>query len=396
MAKKINRDQKITSTSDFTVGDIIDAVTEALPCNRKSGRSVPVSVVGPFGIKSGGKEGVAVGLVGGGFASSESVCDDTIEAAGIPAGVKRAAPNASPALATSSAWYNLVLQNGEVWTPYTNRRFLPAQYLGLMSRFNGNVDAAIARCYSLKDCFRLLDTEIEKLIFLERNWKTAFAERKLFLPVETCKTIFSQYLCGLEANVNDRSKCQCTRRDGIFWRKIQGEGRVELWKREETHITGNNGASVDKVEIVPTKWLVKLNAQIEAAKRRVDKIADYEDALNVMRNYIPSVSMGTFKDADGNIRYWLPKAWKEAFKKQGAYYTLKSLVLNSHVRYTTEDGSWRNRRTNITKSVREGLDALKALTAPDVPAYVIHAILKKSIEVSGFNIDRFLRSVSKR
>ena len=92
------------------------------------------------------------------------------------------------------------------------------------------------------------------------------------------------------------------------------------------------------------------------------------------------------------LRNWLPKAWKEAFKRQGAYYTLKSLIVNRHVRYTTESGSWNRKVTETADTPREGLVKLRGLLSSDAPAYVIHAILKKSIEASKLNVAKFLRA----
>lgn len=426
MAKrKLQPETKITSTSDFTIGDIVDAVAgqldkgDAAESIAKVVKSVvrPCAIGGVPTVVAGAPDGntkrfrngrpISGGLGcggngGNGASDPGDVFDDgptvtgrmaTLEDKITRRNAAASRSGADPKIASTSKWYNAVLQNGEVWTPYTSRRFLPAQYLGLMLAFGGNIDAAIARRYSLRDCWRLLDTEIEKLIFMESHWRTAFAERSKFLPVETVREIFLQYLYGLRNNINDRSKCQFNSRTGEFWRKIQGEGRVELWKQEKEVLDGNNGARTETVSIAPTEWLERLNAKIDSAERRVSGCRSYATALDILRNSMPTVSMGTFKDQEGHTRFWLPKAWKEAFKRQGAYYTLKSLVVNCHVRYTTEDGNWRNRTQEMSGSAREGLNKLRALLDTKAPAYVIHAILKKSIEASRFDIGKFLRSI---
>lgn len=429
MAKpKINPGTKITSTSDFTIGDIIDAVAANLDTGEaeKSIAKVVKSVVRPCAI--GGVPTVMAGhaandgsVAGDGntkrFRNGRRVnggCDGLSPDYDADAGIEITGRMATdedrisrrtcagvrdggdPKIAVTSKWYNAVLQNGEVWTPYTSRRFLPAQYLGLMLAHDGNVDAAIARRYSLRDCFRLLDTEIEKLEFMRTHWHTAFLERSKFLTVPKICEIFTQYLEGLKDNANDRAKCTFNSRTGVYWRKIQGEGRVELWKRVHTSGSGDDGAEFERTDISPTSWLVSLNRTIAEAEKRVRRCKTYVDALDILRNSMPSVSMGTFRDQDGCTRFWLPKAWKEAFKRQGAYYTLKSLVVNCHVRYTTEGGSWRNRTQEMAGSAREGLNKLRALLDTDTPAYVIHAILKKSIEASRFDIAKFLRSLRRR
>lgn len=425
MGKRLDSDTKITSTSDISVGDLVEAVAERLEkgASRKAIEKVVKETVRPCALGrvptvvaehcadgndagDGNTKRFFNGQLRPGVAGRQVDHD----ADGVPqptgrmttgdagdriAAAEPATAKSLPRLATSSKWYNMVLQNGEVWTPYTSRRFLPAQYLGLMLQGKGNVDAAIARRYSLRDCWRLLDTELEKLIFMDKHWHTAYVERCRFLPVKTVQEIFREYLDALEENINDRGKCTFSKKSGEYHRRIQGEGRVVLWTKVETSKTGANSAVTETVSIEPTHWLEDLNDKIREAKSRLPRCASYAKLLDLLRDYMPQVSMGTFKDPEGCTRYWLPKTWKAAFKKQGAYYTLKSLIVNCHVRYTTEDGDWRNRTTKACENAREGLDKLATLVYEDVPAYVVHAILKKSIEVSKFNIAKFLRSVSR-
>jgi len=424
MRKKLNKDTKITSTSDITLGDIVDAVTgegEGRENIKKIVKSVvrPCAIGGvptyqaPDGAYGRATKGRDVGNVG-------DIVDDgntvrfrngvladgvTCPAAGAGAGGE---PASSPEFVmfadegrgksrrsardvTASKWYNAVLQNGEVWTPYTCRRFLPAQYLHLMQSAN-SIDAAIARRYSMRDVFRLLDTEIEKLIFMSNHWRTAYEERRLFLPLDTVREIFEQYLDGLHENVNERGKCTFNKKRGEYWRDIQGMGRTVLWTERTTTKDGDDGAFSKTTAIEPTEWLVSLNEKIATARRKLRACSTYGEFLTLLREYMPKVGMGTFRDSEGMYRNWLPKAWKEAFKRQGAYYTLKSLIVNRHVRYTTESGSWNRKVTETADTPREGLVKLRGLLSSDAPAYVIHAILKKSIEASKLNVAKFLRA----
>lgn len=439
MGKKLDANTKITSTSDISVGDLVEAVAERLEkgSSRKAIEKVVKETVRPCAIgkvptvlaghcdDGNGASGVGGNGDGNGAGDGNTkrffngqlrpgVAGRQVDhdADGVPqptgrmttggegdrisrrtgAGVR---DGGDPKIAITSKWYNAVLQNGEVWTPYTSRRFLPAQYLGLMLQGRGNVDAAIARRYSLRDCWRLLDTELEKLIFMDRHWHTAYVERCRFLPVKTVQEIFREYLDALEENVNDRGKCTFSKKSGEYHRRIQGEGRVVLWTEVRTSKNGANGAVTETMSIEPTRWLEDLNDKIQDAKAKLPRCTSYAKLLDLLRDCMPQVSMGTFKDSEGCTRYWLPKTWKAAFKKQGAYYTLKSLIVNCHVRYATEDGDWSNRTVKACENARDGLDRLVALSAEDVPAYVVHAILKKSIEVSRFNIAKFLRSVSR-
>lgn len=432
MAKEIKKGDRLTSTSDFTVDDVVDYVAKNLgyggcrgeierivkdvvrPCaidgglavKDASGLKVSTDVTtGAVMIQVGGKGGCggSVGIALGKGASKDcdkycGTCKERLagkcggpSAAGDGDQLKQAEKGASPNLATTSKWYNTVLQNGEVWTPYTNRRFLPAQYLRLMEQFDGNIDKAIAVRYSLKEMWKLLDYELQNLVFMQKHWRTAYAERSRFLTVEAVRTIFEQYLDGLSVEINDKGKCTVSKWNGIYWRKISGEGRVALWKETQKHSEGPNGFVSDEILVEPTKWLVKLNAQIAIARNKTEGIRTYADALDVLARHMPRISMGTFKDGDDYTRNWLPKAWKEQFKKQGAYYTLKSLIVNGHVRLATEDGDWKHKTTTVSESARDGLVRLQGLI--EQPAYIIHAILKKSIAEAHLSVDKFLRRI---
>lgn len=415
MGKKISTETKITSTSDLTLGDIVEAVTGE---GRKEIEKIVKSVVRPCAIggvptyqaQAGAYSRATEGRGEAGDGNTARFRNGVrIVGGACPAAGANGAPAGSPEFVTfadglgipgkprrsardvtASKWFNAVLQNGEVWTPYTCRRFLPAQYLRLMKSAS-SIDAAIARSYNMRDMFRLLEDELGNLVFMKTHWRSAYAERSRFLPMDTVREIFRQYLDGLYENINDRAKCQFNKRRGEYWRRIQGVGDVTLWTEKTTTKDGDDGAFSKTTAIEPTEWLVDLNERIGTAREELRKCCDYEDALDLLRDHMPRVSMGVFKDSEGMYRNWLPKAWKEAFKRQGAYYTLKSLVMNRHVQYTTETGSWRKKVTTMADTPRDGLNSLKQLLASDAPAYVIHAILKKSIEASRFDIARFLR-----
>jgi hypothetical protein len=408
MADNIKRGDRITSTSNVTIDDIVKFVVSEIKKGQDgnklaeawselagTGGRVPV-VVAPKtderGNAIGGGDGASTYCGDG--KCGEGGCIGTTGASDGGAIRKGCGCGDLPKLATTSKWYNTVLQNGEVWTPYTSRRFLPAQYLGLMHRFGGNIDAAIARTYTLRECFRILENEIGNLIFMRDNWRTAFAERSMFLTVDDVVKICTDYLGALHDNVNDRSKCGYNKRKQTFWRYIKGEGTVELWTKRETDVHGDNGEDTHVTSVTPTKWLTELNEQIRVCRHHANIVSSYEDAIDLVQR-MPHVCMGTFLDGERKIRYWLPKRWKECFKKEGAYYTLKSLVVNRHVRLTEETGDWRRKETVACETAREGLDKLARLRNHDVPAYVVHAILKKSIEASRLDLGKFLRDIRK-
>ena len=259
----------------------------------------------------------------------------------------------------------------------------------------GNIDAAIAQRYDMKECFRLLDVELEKLIFMREHWRTAYNERCRFLTVEDAKSILREYLSALRDNVNDRSRCHVTRR-GVYWRRIRGQGKVTLWRTDCDDRDETAFAHVTTTRIAPSDWLLELNAKIDEALDLVEENGTYEEILKTLRNAVPRLDMGTYSDRNGHVRNWLPKTWRNVFKKQGAYYTLKSLVVGDRVKFAScleHGGRATSDKVVPAKSQREGLIRLSTLSAPSVPAFVVHAILRKSMEVTGVTADSLLRDI---
>ena len=406
--KNIELNDHIVSSSDISLNDIVEAVAKHLGCPKidaKLKNAVGKAVGEATGCRGASVAGINGGTVTPGIKSvTVTRCGEglgvSIERGGCEEPLYDAAydlayapHNSTPKISGKSKWYGKVLQNGEVWTPYTNRRFLPAQYMRLMSEFDGNVSAGVSVRYSLQDVWSTLDNEISTLIWTARNWANAFAERSQFFTVDDCVKIMTEYLVELRKNINNRAMCDYSKTKRTYSRSIRGEGRVTLWTYDKTTDEGRAGALTTTESITPSEWLIRTNTRIEVALRRLGRCDTYEKALTVLRVHLPRVSMGTYRDSNGRVRNWLPKRWKECFIKAGAYYTLKALIVNKHVRLTTED--FRGTKT-VSGTVRDGLDGLKAFLAGNVPCYVVHAVLKKSIEQAGFDVSAFLRRVSKR
>ena len=287
-------------------------------------------------------------------------------------------------IATSSRYYRKVLANGEVFCPYTDRRFLPAQYLRLMALYDNNVDAAIAERYDLKRVWKTLRYELIGLDWMRTHWRAAYDERSVFFPLEGVRGMVRDYLEKLREDLLDMSKCRYVKHGGRYTRRLPGIGRPTLWTRETTEesVSADDSHTTTTVDTVTmTTFLADIIKGIDKCLRSLEFSASYSSVADVI-DEMPKISL--WKYGHGRAaRNWQPTAWRLAFKKAGAYYTLKSLIRDGIVKFSSDAGT--------VDTVAGGLAALRA--AINEEAYVIHAILKRSMSEAGTSAARIVDRV---
>ena len=290
----------------------------------------------------------------------------------------------------ASRYYLKVLANGEVFCPYTDRRFLPAQYLRLMALYDNNVDAAIAERYDLKRVWKTLRYELLGLDWMRTHWRAAYDERSVFFPLEDVRGMVRDYLEKLREDLLDMSKCRYVKHGGRYTRRIPGIGRMTLWTRETTKesVSANDSHTTTTVDTVTmTTFLASTVKGIDKCLRRLEFSASYSSVANVI-DEMPKISLWKYGHGRAT-RNWQPTAWRLAFKKAGAYYTLKSLIRDGIVKFSSDAGT--------VNTVAGGLAALRKAISEE--AYVIHAILKRSMSEAGTSaariVDRVVRKARK-
>lgn len=284
----------------------------------------------------------------------------------------------------ASRYYLKVLANGEVFCPYTDRRFLPAQYLRLMALYDNNVDAAIAERYDLKRVWKTLRYELIGLDWMRTHWRAAYDERSVFFPLEDVRGMVRDYLEKLREDLLDMSKCRYVKHGGRYTRRLPGLGHMTLWTRETTKesVSANDSHTTTTVDTVTmTPFLANTVKGIDKCLRRLEFSASYSSVAEVI-DEMPKISLWKYGHGHAT-RNWQPMAWRLAFKKAGAYYTLKSLIRDGIVKFSSDDGT--------VDTVAGGLAALRAAIREE--AYVIHAILKRSMAKAGTSAARIVDRV---
>lgn len=228
--------------------------------------------------------------------------------------------------APNSKFHGKIMADGYVFNPYLHRRFLPAQYLKMINHKSG-LEGFLRENYAFKYSIDYTRKEVRKLAFLQKNDSSAFAERSQFFTLDVVKKIMSDYV------VKVKSAIACARK--------YDEKNVIFNKRKY---------KIDSPEL--QNMLNRLNVFAE----QVNGAYSYSKMQNILDgfNYI-KMHDKTKKSQD----------FIHAYKKAGAYYTLKHLFM-------FEDLEW-------TISPSTSLGTLRKLLDAGYEGYQFHAMLKQLI-----------------
>lgn len=259
---------------------------------------------------------------------------------------------------------------GYAYNPYLVRRFLPRQFMDMMENFNLNVNEGIRCEYGyMKGIIYLID-ECEKLAMLYKRDKIAYDERSKFWSVSDCKKAFIQYADDCLKEL-ERIKEGCTLKTTYV--KMPKYGRIPVTVTEA--IENHN-------VVLKVKLDSSIEVELDMLKDKLIRCCSYKEIANVMRAFklmylegtrkIKLVYNYTTKSLDkkytNNYRgYELPKEFVKGFKKSGAYYTLKNLIMFEG--YELKD-----------LKEREAVSYLRRLLNNGTEDYVFYAILKEVLD----------------
>ena len=204
---------------------------------------------------------------------------------------------------------------GYAYNPYMIRRFLPAQFLGLMEKYNNNVHKGITEEYTYMYSIEYTIEEVRKLMMLQQRDQIAFDERSKVFTIIDCRNIFADYIDKVIKNIWDQIDdfVDHNRPGKEFKNGIKGYGFFSWGTVKET--------------IVNHK-VVKVFNKSEDLKRVIKNLEKMENFI--MHTYSYKVLYETMK---GMKLIKLPKVTKKSrifmdcFIKAGAYYTLKQMLM---------------------------------------------------------------------
>ena len=192
---------------------------------------------------------------------------------------------------------NSIIEDGYVRNTKLHRRFVMAQmfqglnYVSWDGRRKGYTEWL--KNFGIKYEFEMMLEEIRVLGKLEERDRDTFVERSHFFTRDIIMKTMEDYIVELNNHINNMPAKKCK---GIPYKRIKGNNIF--------------------VEDIDKKIYAPLRNEIYRVKWAKNYNAIYEIVRSFMRKMI-SVPYNTTKS----------KAWIDAYKGEGAFYTLKNLVM---------------------------------------------------------------------
>ena len=266
--------------------------------------------------------------------------------------------------AKNSKFYGKVMSDGHVFNPYLDRRFLPAQYLGMIKdEWNHSAWTAINRRYGYMYSIEWLLKEVDKLAFLAKVDPVAFEERKQFLLPSDIYYIASDYVEKLETEINSRLALQEYKvaKKGKVYLKFHGYKEIYAGNQIEIIKDHKIVTEVEKSDelmflVLKFKEMVKQLKEV-CALWRAFKNKDTYKKINQILQGIRFIEL-PYNTKKSNV-------FLDRFMAQGAFYTLRNLIL-------FEDYRLKGRGN------REAEELLRASIC--LEGYKLHAMLKECLK----------------
>lgn len=234
-----------------------------------------------------------------------------------------------------------IIDDGFVRNSKLHRRFVAARYFRMLESPEG-YHGYLNTYYSYMYQFEMMFEEVRVLSKLERKDKETFNERRQFFTFEIVNRALEDYVKAVKKHVNELKVKRCKGRPYV---SIAGFGDVFV-------------DEVDKKIINP------IEATAELCKRNYTYKGLYD-------------SLMTFKKAMIKLPYDTKKSktWVSAFQCEGAFYTLKNLIMFHEVDLYY-DGRFYDKYN--------AMEILNNL-AGRYDGYQMNALLKETIKMNDFN-----------
>lgn len=251
---------------------------------------------------------------------------------------------------------NQIIADGYVRNTKLHRRFVMAQmfhmlnYVSYDGRDKGYNDC-LRKMYGYDYTLKMMLEEVRVLSKLETRDKETFEERAHFFDRATVATVLEDYIDELKKYVEKLPAHKCK---GVPYKKVKG--------------TNIFVADFDKKLYYPVKSYA---TQIRCAK-------DYNAVYNVLKNFMKTMVKLPYDTKKS-------KAWIDAYKGEGAYYTLKNLIMFHDCRYFTDKYAYN--KYESMEVIKLKLDEYKG------EYYRMFALMKKVIADNHINTKTHIAEV---
>lgn len=241
-----------------------------------------------------------------------------------------------------------IIEDGYVKNTRLHRRFVCAHYFRMLNSslgWHGYLNSRYSYMYTID----MMLEEVRVLAHLEKVDKATFNERKQFFTLDVVRRVLGDYYKDVVKYTSSLPRKNCKGRPYV---SINGVGNV---------FVSDLSMCID----------MPIRAMIEACAISETYEAMYYHMKNLRKNMI-KLPYDTKKS----------KTWVDAFQKEGAYYTLKNLVLFHDVSLYY-DREFYDAGDSSMVALRE--------IVKDYEGYQMNALLKKTIEMNNFD---FARSIA--
>ena len=245
---------------------------------------------------------------------------------------------------------NQIVEDGYVRNTKLHRRFVMAQMFQMLSY--GYNDYLRTR-YGYGYTFKMMLEEVRVLSKLETRDKETFLEREHFFDRATVAAVLEDYFEELKKYVDTLTVHKCK---GVPYKKVKG--------------TNIFVADLDKKLYFPVKSYA---SKIRCAK-------DYNAVYNVLKNFMKNMVKLPYDTRKS-------KAWIDAYKGAGAYYTLLNLTrfhnCKIYINSTYDLGVGNSAETYL----KAALEAYKG------EYYRMFALMKKVIKDNNFDFKKRMSEI---
>lgn len=253
---------------------------------------------------------------------------------------------------------NQIIADGYVRNSKLHRRFVCAQmfhmlnYVSYDGRDKGYNDC-LRRCYGYDYTLKMMLEEVRVLGKLETRDKETFEERAHFFDRATVAEVLEDYITELKEYVEKLPKKNCK---GVPYKKVKG------------------------VNIFVADFDKKLYAPVRSYANKIRVAKNYNDVYHILNSFMKTMVKLPYDTKKS-------KAWIDAYKGEGAYYTLRNLVMFHDCGIITEPYSVVVRETDAVDYLNRKLDEYKG------EYYRMFALMKKVIADNGFDFNKRMSEI---
>lgn len=245
---------------------------------------------------------------------------------------------------------------GYAYNPYMVRRWITAQFLELMNKYNLKIEDGIRHEYNYMYSIEYIVKEAKKMTMLEKRDPIAFEERKMFWSPEDMAAILIEYMQNVTRYVWEEMNLY----PKATFIRIPGIGRLlKVIPKEK----GAVHRELSEDYLIFNDWCHRIIVTLR-------KAITYREVFQAMCD-APKVKLpGKWNyKSDSWEGFKFHKAFIEGFKKSGAYYTLKNLAMFEDFSIDGFKG-------------RKAVIYLENLLGIGYKAFQFYALLKKSISIN--------------